>query len=136
MADFTLLDDGRPAVIPAVIGVDAALLTPDAIRAALGWELKPQGLCREGTCIAVRPEHGLERADGIDLAALATLLDRPLALDPGERVGALGASAAERGARLRSLEAPDFALPDVAGRMHTLAEQRGRKVLLLAWASW
>jgi len=33
-------------------------------------------------------------------------------------------------------QAPDFALPDLAGRTHTLAEHRGKKILLVAWASW
>jgi hypothetical protein len=37
---------------------------------------------------------------------------------------------------LRSLEAPDFSLPDVAGRMHALSDHRGKKVLLVTWASW
>ena len=51
-------------------------------------------------------------------------------------IACLGASAAERGHQLRSLDAPEFTLPDLDGRPHTLSEHRGRKVLLLAWASW
>jgi hypothetical protein len=35
-----------------------------------------------------------------------------------------------------SLAAPDFALPDLQGRVHSLAEQRGKKVLVVSWASW
>jgi hypothetical protein len=84
----------------------------------------------------VRDRAALESAEGIDLAALARVLDRPLALDVDEGVAVLGASAAERGVRLASLEAPDFALPDLAGRTHTLRDQRGKKTLLIAWASW
>ena len=48
----------------------------------------------------------------------------------------LGTAARERGRALRSLEAPDFALPDLEGRMHALSDHRGRKVLLATWASW
>jgi hypothetical protein len=136
MGDFTLLDDGQPVATAATIAADAVLLTPEAVRAALGWELKPQGLCRGETCIPVRATDRLRHADAIDLAALAAALGRPLALDLGERVAALGASAAERGAQLRSLAAPDFTLPDLDGHLHSLDEQRDRKVLLLAWASW
>jgi len=62
--------------------------------------------------------------------------DRPLAVDHEERVACLGVAAATRSVALASLEAPDFALPDLAGRVHTLSEQHGRKVLLVAWASW
>ena len=68
--------------------------------------------------------------------ALAAAGDRPLAVDHEERVAYLGVSAAERAARLASLEAPDFSLPDLAGRRHALSEHRGRKVLLVAYASW
>jgi hypothetical protein len=133
---FLLLDDGRGSDVPAVLAAGGVRLGPEAVRAALGWELKPQGLCRGDACIPVRPVDGLAHDDGVDLAALAALLDRPLALDAEERVAWLGASAAERGARLASLDAPDFTLPDLDGRPHALTDFRGRKVFLLAWASW
>jgi len=32
--------------------------------------------------------------------------------------------------------APDFALPDPSGRVHRLSDHRGKKVLLVTWASW
>ena len=37
---------------------------------------------------------------------------------------------------LASLTGPDFSLPDMAGKMHSLAEFRGKKILLVTWASW
>jgi peroxiredoxin len=37
---------------------------------------------------------------------------------------------------LFSLEALDFTLPDINGSMHSLSDLRGKKVLLLTWASW
>jgi hypothetical protein len=51
-------------------------------------------------------------------------------------VWVLGESAQQRAAALASLEAPDFTLPDVNGRMHRLSDYRGKKVLLVTWASW
>ena len=33
-------------------------------------------------------------------------------------------------------EAPDFTLPDLEGRQHSLSDYRGRKVFLASWASW
>ena len=48
----------------------------------------------------------------------------------------LGTGAGERARALSSLQAPDFALPDLDGRRHALADQRGKKVLLVTWASW
>jgi peroxiredoxin len=32
--------------------------------------------------------------------------------------------------------APDFTLPDLEGRLHSLRDYRGRKVFLCSWASW
>ena len=84
----------------------------------------------------MRDAATLSTADGIDLAALAELLSRPLALDVGERVAYLAASAAERGAQLATLRAPEFSLPDLGGRLHSLSDYRGKKVLLVAYASW
>ena len=106
-------------------------------RDALGWELKPEGLCRGGVCVPVRDRGGPGRAPTASTSPRwRALLDRPLALDVDERVAYLGASAAERGAQLATLQAPDFTLPDLDGRPHSLADYRGRKVLLVAYASW
>jgi hypothetical protein len=62
--------------------------------------------------------------------------DRPLAVDRDESVAYLGETALVRATRLASLEAPDFSLPDLDGRVRSLSEQRGKKVLLVAYASW
>ena len=136
MATVTLIDETRPHALDAVVRGDAIRVAPDAVARALGWKLKPQGLCRDDTCIPVRERDALLDRDGIDLATLALLLDRPLAVDGAEGVAVLGTSAGTRAARLGSLEAPDFTVPDLDGRPHSLADQRGRKVLLIAWASW
>ncbi len=133
---LTLVDEGRLVPLDVTVRGDSVRIAPDALAAGLGWRLEAQGLCRGDVCVPVRDRAALVSADGIDLAALARAFDRPLALDVDERVAVLGASAAERGVRLASLEAPDFALPDLDGRTHTLRDQRGKKTLLIAWASW
>lgn len=71
-----------------------------------------------------------------DLAAVAAEAGRPLAVELDEGAACLGVSAADRAARLASLEAPDFTLPDLAGRLHSLSTLRGCRVFLVAWASW
>ncbi len=75
-------------------------------------------------------------AEGATLAKRAEASGRPVAVDLTERVAYLGISAAERAKALSSLEAPDFSLPDLDGRRHSLSQQRGKKVLLVAYASW
>lgn len=132
----TLIDESRPATVDAIVRGDGIRLSADAVRQALGWQLKPEGLCKDETCIPVRNRAALLDADGIDLAALAGLLDRPLAAEPGEGVAVLGGSATDRAARLAAMHAPDLTLPDLAGHLHSLRDQRGKKTLLIAWASW
>jgi peroxiredoxin len=133
---FTLLDGEREIEADVWLEAEAVRLSPTALREALGWELKPQGLCQGDVCVRLRDGSELVAGERIDLAAFARALDRPLALDAVERAAALGASVAERTARLASLEAPDFALPDLAGRIHRLSDHRGKKVLIVTYASW
>jgi hypothetical protein len=135
-SSVTVIDDGKVVHVDAVVDGDAVRLAPAALAHALGWKLEPQGLCRGGTCVPVRDRAALVHDDAIDLTALARLLDRPFAIDAAEGVAVLGASAGERAGRLAALDAPDFTLPDLSGRLHSLHDQRGKKKLLIAWASW
>ncbi len=134
--DFTLLDETRAVPVDATVAVDGVRLSPAAVRDALGWELKPQGLCKDDTCIPIPPSAALVRDGAIDLATLADLLGRPLALDAAESAACLGVAAADRARTLASLDAPDFTLPDLDGRPHTLSAYRGKKIFLIAFASW
>ena len=136
MDRFTLIDDGREVVFDAESDAGSVSITPDTLRASLGWELKPEGLCRDGVCVPVGASSDPIGAAGIDLAAFAELIDRPLALDIEESAAALGVSASQRSAQMASLDAPDFSLPDLEGKLHSLSEHRGKKILLVAYASW
>jgi hypothetical protein len=75
-------------------------------------------------------------AEGPALAKKAEGAGRPVAVDLDERAAYLGISAAARAKALASLEAPDFTLPDLDGRLHSLSAHRGKKILLVAYASW
>lgn len=133
---FTILDEGRAVVVPATVDGGRVRIPADAVHTALGWELHDGQLCSDTMCVPAPDTAALADERGIDLAALAAALDRPLALDVAESAAYLGVSAHERAQALSSLEAPDFTLPDLAGRLHSLSEHRGRKVLLVAYASW
>jgi len=61
---------------------------------------------------------------------------RPVAADLEERAAYVGVAAGERARQLASLQAPDFTLPGVDGRLHALSAHRGRKIFLVAYASW
>ena len=133
---FTIIDEQAVREVPAALEDGRVRLPAASLEAALGWKLEPQGLCRGSVCLPTAGRAGLVTDAGVDLAGFADLADRPLAVDVEHRVAALGASAGDRAERLARLEAPDFALPDLAGRVHRLSEHRGKKVLLIAYASW
>lgn len=133
---FALLADGRLWTGEATVRDGRALLARADLPAALGLELKPEGLCQGPLCISVGHRRDLVVGDDVDLAVLADVLGRPLALDLDCGAAALGESPVDQQRRLESLAAPDFELADVAGRRHRLSDHRGRKVLLHAYASW
>lgn len=133
---LTLLDDGVERPLEVRVDGDRVWVPAGDVERALGWVVKAEGLCRGETCVVVRDRAALLRDGDVELGTLASALDRPLALDVAEGAAALGGSAAERGAALASLDAPAFTLPDLDGRPHALADHRGRKALLLAWAGW
>ena len=134
--DFTLIDGERVTRVAASVEGSHVRVAPQDLERAFGWTLKPQGLCKDDLCITLRERRGLVAEGGIDLTAFAQTTGLPLALDVAEGVAVLGESAAARGSRLASLEAPDFTLPDLAGQLHSLSSHRGKKVLLIAYASW
>lgn len=95
-----------------------------------GWALKPEGLCRGERCVPfVTASH-----DGIDLADVARALGAPLVEEPRAGLWALGPEAG--GKALETATLPDITLPDLTGRPFRFASLRGRKALIVAWASW
>jgi len=136
MTAFTLIHPGGRAELEATVEDDGVRVDPKGLEDALGWHLRAEGLCRGDVCVPVREPAALADTRGIDLAAFAQALGLPLAVEPDARVAAVGVSHGERRAALDSPEAPDFCLPDAAGRLHRLSDHRGSKVLLIAYASW
>ena len=133
---FTVIDQGRDREVRARVEGGRLSLSAEALRDALGWELHDGTLCNDAMCVPLPAGSRLGAGGVFDLGEVAAALDRPLALDADARAAYLGASAGERAQTLGSLLAPDFTLPDLAGRPHTLSSYRGKKVLLIAWASW
>jgi hypothetical protein len=134
-----LLSDTAETVIPDARAEGERLwLSPAELEAATGWSWRPEGFCRGSVCVPVPAgrEREFLRGEQIDVAALWRHLGQPVVHSADGRAWVLGTAAAEREAALRSLQAPDFALPDRSGRLHSLAEHRGKKVLLVSWASW
>jgi hypothetical protein len=135
MPPVTIIMDDTATVDAAVDG-DRILIDPASLPAALGWTLKPEGLCRDDTCVPVRDRSALFTDDRLDLGAVVGALGRPAVVDGPAGLVAVGLDAAPRRTALRSLVAPQFTLPDLDGNPHELSEWRGRKRLLHAFSSW
>ena len=103
-----------------------------------GWIFKPEGFCKGEVCVPIPAARKSELANGgrFNLAALAELLGQPTVADETHHVWCVGEAAAQRKRTLTSLDAPDFTLPDLEGKMHSLSQYRGKKILLASWASW
>ena len=96
-----------------------------------GWAFRPEGLCKGDICVPL-PEHGDARS--LDARVLSQRLNMPLIHDERHELWCLGPE--EMGRTLTTADLPDLELPDQDGNPFRLRSLRGRKVLLVAWASW
>jgi len=143
MAGATVLYEDRETLVEgARIEGDAVWLTLPELTAVSGWELKPEGVCKDEICVPV-PEarrEALLRSEAstalFNLTEFARLIEQPVAGDQANSVWYFGPASWEWRTRLSSREAPDFALPDLAGKTHRLSDLRDKKIFLLFWASW
>jgi hypothetical protein len=133
--DTTIVFEDAIASVDATAEGESLWVAPGALERALGWVVKPEGLCRGPVCVPRAAE--IVRADGaVDVAALARRRGQAVVHDAARRTWVCGRTGELRTGVARALDAPDFALPDLDGRVHRLADWRGRKVLLNSWASW
>jgi hypothetical protein len=139
LAVITLIHEQCETLWPdAAADGDDLWLDGPAIEQATGWKWRPEGLCRDDVCVPLprAAEGGFVRDDRLNLATMWRRSGQPVVHDAASRTWVLGTGAAHRGAALSTLQAPDFALPDLDGRTHRLSQYRGRKVFLATWASW
>lgn len=120
---------------------DLWITTADLLRATR-FVIKPQGVCRDELCFPLPKSRKAEFVSKkgaqtwFNLSEFAKLIRQPVVADQKNGVWYFGARDAEQNGYLTSLEAPNFSLPDLNGRLHSLADFRGKKVLLVTWASW
>jgi hypothetical protein len=123
-------------------GIELWLTTGDLARATR-FEVKPQGVCRDSLCFPLpesRRREFLRDGSGktwFNLTAFAQLVQQPVAHEQAADSSTwyFGLRSDQR-QQLASLQAPDFTLPDIHGKLHSLSNFRGKKVFLVTWASW
>ncbi len=112
------------------------LIDPSDLPEALGWELKPSGLCRGDVCVPVRDMDAVRVGGHLDLVAVAAAVGQPAVVDLDAGIAAVALPAELRRRALHDLDAPAFTLPDLDGVPHALDEWAGRKRLLVTFSSW
>ena len=96
------------------------------------FEVKPQGACRADVCIPIPKE--LKKSGWFNLTGFARRVHESFVADTG--VWSFGEIPVLRSGFFNSRSAPDFAVPDRKGRIVHLSDFRGKKALIVTWASW
>jgi AhpC/TSA family len=145
------LDQNRAVVIYDGISSEVMTASPSSkdlwvtlkdLTRATRFVIKPQGICRDELCFPIpkgRKAEFINKREGVEwfnLSEFARLVKQPSTRDEKNGVWYFGKREDERGTYLASLEAPNFTLPDMNGHTHSLSDFRGKKVLLITWASW
>jgi peroxiredoxin len=137
MTQITVIDDQvRTVDATPDVARGTFLIDADQLPRAIGWELKPTGLCQEHTCVPVFDPSSLWVDGQLDLVAVAGALRRPVVVDVEAGLMALALPAERRHQALDDLRAPAFELPDLDGKLHALDEWSGQKRLLVTFSSW
>ena len=134
-------DDVSTEITSARQQADQLWISTADLKRATRFELKPQGVCRDQLCFPLpksRQREFVRKESGntsFNLTAFAQFVRQPVAHDQSLSVWYFGLRADQRQG-LASLDAPNFTLPDLNGKMHSLSDFRGKKVFLVTWASW
>jgi len=134
-----IIYQSRDAVFAhAISDLDSLWLDGDEIESATGWHWKPEGLCRDASCIPIPRLKDLRLVDGyrLDMAGMWRYLGWPVVHDRTGMIWLFGEGASLRASSLNSLQAPDFELPDLNGELHRLSDYQGRRIFMVSWASW
>ncbi len=143
-------DPAAVVVTPTrTVEVDSALVnggelwvTPEDLTKINGLVLKPEGACLGDLCIPLSEDarQKLLSTEGgkgyFNLTAFAAQQGQAVVADVEAKVWSFGVVPPVEQMQLQDATAPDFALANRKGETVRLSDYRGKKVLLLTWASW
>ena len=107
-----------------------------------GFELKPEGACLDEICIPIKQSEDSDlyvnrQGQGwVNVTGLARIIQQPVVADYDTQTFSLGAIPVQRTSFVRDAIAPDFELSDWRGEKYRLSDFKGKKIMLLSWASW
>ena len=140
---YVVIYDGiATSVIAAPATSPNLWITTNDLARATRFVIKPQGVCRDQLCFPLPKTRKAEfiakkgSTTWFNLSEFAKLIKQPFTTDEKNGIWYFGRRAEEQSGYLTSLEAPNFTLPDLSGKVHSLTDFRGKRVLLITWASW
>lgn len=137
-----LFDDREVQVARTLADPNDLWIAPEDLVRVNGFELKPEGACLDDICVPVRQNEDSElfiRRKGqawFNVSELAERIAQPEVVDHDTGVWSYGAIPVQRQRFEVQGQAPDFTLPDWQGNKVSLSDFKGKKIMLLTWASW
>jgi hypothetical protein len=134
----TILIDDNVTICNANVKNNELWIEQKELEKTTGWSIKPEGFCQGNTCIPY-PKTETEtfmQGSEINVSSFWNLMDRPILHDESGDTWMLGTSHKERLSTLNSLKAPNFSLPGLDGKSHSLSDYKGKRVFLTTWSSW
>lgn len=117
-------------------------VSPSDLTRVNDFVLKPEGACLDDLCIPIQQDTDSDvviRRQGkawFSLTAFAELLGQEFVVDRETDTWSFGSIPVTRASFIEQARAPQFTLPDREGNLVSLSDFRGRKVMILSWASW
>ena len=137
-----IYDNVATEVTTAPQSLKGLWVTTADLKRATRFEIKPQGVCRDELCFPIPKARTAEFVSKsgstawFNLGEFSRMLKQPVAYDEKNSVWFIGPLPIAQNEHIKTLEAPNFTLPDMNGKMHSLSDFRGKKVMLITWASW
>jgi hypothetical protein len=135
-----LFNDQTAKIDGALVDGEHLWIAFDNVRNVNGFEPKPEGLCAGDVCVPIPDSHEWTRKHDdknyLNVTRFAAKTDQAVVSDASGDVWSFGAVPALESRLLPKGKAPDFALADRSGKTVKLSDFRGKKVLILTWASW
>ncbi len=134
-SEMTVLAEAPIAIEGSWVDGEAYIQSKD-VKEVLGWEMKPEGLCKGDVCIPLGDTVDSNSNDSFNLSHLAALVGRPSLTTSDTGTVTIGQPYGVRSEALTKRVAPDFSLPDISGVHRALSDWAGKKRLLVAFSSW
>ena len=97
-----------------------------------GWQLNPEGACMGERCVPL--PHDPVVSNSVDVRLVCGALGMPIVHEAPHGLYAVGPASGS--SLLAGGGCPEIELPNLLGAPFNLAALRGRKVVIVAWASW